>query len=810
MNDELQKKLNIGLTKDEVEEQIRKGLVNGDMNIKTKSYGQIIRDNILSLFNLINLILVICVLIAGSLKNGLFFLVVIWNFGIGVVQEIRAKKTIEKLSLITAPKVYALRDGQVVTLQSQDIVLGEIVRLKSGNQICADCVILEGECNVNESLITGESEPVPKRAGDHLLSGSYFISGSTTCEVEHIGADNYVNQITAGAKYVKKNHSVILSSVKSVVRIIAIALVPLAIMMVVKNFFMLDQPFSAAMIATVASISAMIPGGLVLLVSMVMVVSVIRLSMRQTLAQDLYCVEHLARVDVLCLDKTGTITEGEMQVEEIIEIGSLQQAAVGEQTDTDAACEMKAAATEQTAVREMLKEFAADMHDENSTIEAIRSYLEMPAEMRAQAQMNMQVPFSSDRKWSLLKRENGGAYILGAPEMIIKNIPDELREMIAECARRCKRVVAFGEVAEVQAVTPQLPEGITLRALIIIGDKVRENAKETIDYFEAEDVTLKVISGDNPVTVSMIAQEAGLDGAENYIDASELTTYEQIEEAVDRYTIFGRVTPYQKLDIVKALKSHGHSVAMIGDGANDVLALKEADCSIAMQSGSDAARNVASMVLLNSDFAALPHIVAEGRKSINNLQRSAGLYLTKTTYAFILTIVFIFAAFTYPFQSIQVTLIGVVTIGMPSFFLALEPNKNRIRKHFLRNVFVMAVPSGILTVIGILTSVLVSRYAFNASTEQVQTVATFTTIIIGYIVIFNIAGRMNKWKWILIGWIVLVAAFFVILFPKLFSIVPIPWNMTWLIAAVCAGFLLVHSIIFRVIIPRVEKKSEQQ
>jgi len=773
--DDLRKKLNIGLTGEEVEEKLSAGLVNGDMNVRTRSYGQIIRGNLLSLFNLINLILLICVVIAGSLKNGLFFLVVIWNFAIGVIQEIRAKRTIEKLSLITAPKAYVLRDGEIKTIQAKDIVEGEICRLRSGNQICADCVILDGECQINESLITGESEPVFKKAGDHLLSGSYVISGTVTAEVEHIGTDNYVNRITLGAKYVKKNGSIILNSVKTVVKVVAIALIPLAGLMVWKNFFAIEQGFSEAMIATVASISAMIPGGLVLLVSMVMAVSVIRLSSRRTLAQDLYCVENLARVDVLCMDKTGTITEGRMALENVIDTGGFSE--------------------------DDLREFAVSMSDDNPTIEAVRDYLKITEEDMKDTHMSMQIPFSSATKWSLLKTADSRSLIMGAPERVCTDLSSELREVVDGCANECKRVVAF-------AVSPELPEGRELpenrqtRALLVIADKVRENASRTIDYFEEEGVTLKVISGDNPVTVSRIAIQAALDGAENYIDASTLSTYEEIEEAIEKYTVFGRVTPYQKLDIVKALKAHGHTVAMVGDGANDVLALKEADCSVAMQSGSDAARNVASMVLLNSDFSALPFIVAEGRKSINNLQRSAGLYLTKTTYAFILTLVFLFVTFTYPFQSIQVTLIGAVTIGMPSFFLALEPNNNRIKRHFLRNVFRMALPSGILTVIGILASVLISRYVLGADTGQIQTIATFTTIILGYIVIFDIAGRMNKWKWLLMGWIVLVAAFFVLLFPKLFGIAQLTAKMWLLIAGCCLVFFLIHALIFRVIIPR--------
>ena len=777
----LEEKLNTGLTAAEAAEQKERGLFNRDMNVKTRSYGQIIRGNLFSLFNLVNVILLICVLIAGSPKNALFFGVVLWNFLIGVVQEIRAKKTIEKLSLITAPKAYALRDGKIQTLQMNDIVLGDILSLKSGYQVCVDCLILKGECQVNESLITGESEPVPKKAGDHLLSGSYVVSGSVMAECEHVAEENYVNKITAGAKYVKKSNSVILSSVKSVVRVIAIALIPMAGLMIWKNFFLLNQGFSEAMIATVASISAMIPGGLVLLVSLVMTVSVIRLSLHKTLAQDLYCVESLARVDVMCLDKTGTITEGTMQVEDVIGFEGFNA--------------------------ELLREFAIQMPDENSTIEAIREHLGITAGDRREADSSLYIPFSSDLKWSLLKRE-GRSLILGAPDIILKGrMNEEQQKILEDNSSRGGRVVAF---ATSESVTEErtLPEGVTLKALIVIGDRVRENARATLQYFRDEEVAVKVISGDNPVTVSRVAAQAGLQGAEKYIDAETLKSYEDVEAAVDEYTIFGRVTPYQKLDIVRALKAHGHTVAMVGDGANDVLALKEADCSVAMQSGSDAARNVASLVLLESDFAALPVVLAEGRKTINNLQRSAGLYLTKTTYAFILTIAFIFITFAYPFQSIQVTLIGAVTIGIPSFFLALEPNADRIKRHFLRNVFLAAIPSGVMTVIAMLSGVLAVKYAMGASTGEIQTVATLTTILVGFVVIFNISGKMNWWKWALLGLVVLIAAGAVLILPGMFSIAALPLKMWIVILACAAGFAIVHSICFRVVMPVLERREK--
>ncbi len=786
MSGDLQKKLNIGLTEAEVSEKTAAGLVNKDLNIKTKSYAQIFKDNTFSLFNLINTILLVCIIISGSIKNALFFGVVIWNFALGSIQEIRAKRTIDKLSLLTAPKAFALRDGKIKEIPAKDIVLGEIMQLKSGNQVCADCVCLEGTCQVNESLVTGESDPILKTAGDHLLSGSYIVSGTIKAEAEHIGEDNYVSKITLGAKYVKKNNSVILGSVKNVVKIVAIALIPLAIAMVFKNFFVIDQGFSEAMVTTVAAVSAMIPGGLILLVSTVMAVSVVRLSMHRTLAQDLYCVENLARVDVLCLDKTGTITEGSMRVEEICPAGQEQDVSA--------------------QLLDRIKEFAISMSDENSTIEAIRTYFDIKPQERKNAPR--QIPFSSDRKWSLLETDDG-SLILGAPEFICKDMDAELKNQIGSIEIRGKRVVAFA-LSKGRPEGRNLPEDLKIKALIIIGDKVRENAGKTLDYFEEQGVTLKVLSGDNPVTVSMIAGGAGLDGAEKYIDMTGITAYEEIEEIVENYTIFGRVTPYQKLDIIKALKAHGHIPAMIGDGANDVLALKEADCSIAMQSGADAARNVASMVLLDSDFASLPLVVAEGRKSINNLQRSAGLYLTKTTYAFILTIIFLFLAFAYPFQNIQITLIGVVTIGMPSFFLALEPNKNRIRENFLKNVFSMAIPSGILSAAAIMASVLTAREAVGAGPEQVQTIATFTTILVGYLVILNIAGKMNKWKWIMMAWIVFVAVGCVLIFPKLFGIAQLSLQMWLIVLGSAAVFYILHAAAMKHLVPKLETADKTQ
>lgn len=792
MNKEIEEKLRTGLTDEQVKEKIAAGLVNGDLNVKTKSYKRIIFDNLFTLFNLVNLILVVCVIAVGSWKNGLFFLVVIWNFLLGCAQEIRAKITIDRLSILSAPKAHVLRDGQLTEIPVSGIVLGDITSLKTGYQICADAVILEGQCQVNESLITGESTPILKQPGDHLLSGSFLISGSVLAEVEHIGEDNYVNKITLGAKYYKKPDSVIMKSVKTIVRVVAIALVPVAGLLIWKNFFAISQPFNEAMVKVVAAISAMIPGGLVLLVSIVLAVSVIRLSAHKTLVQDLYCVENLARVDVLCLDKTGTITEGVMQVESIVPVDIKEDVKKSE---------------------DLLREFVTLMDDENATIDAIRGYFDAAPDPDKDRTGIVTIPFSSEAKWSLLYQKGKGCTIMGAPEFVCPEELKQYRYIVDNYTKHAKRVLvlavsesmprdAEGKEAEDGR---QLPAGIVPAAFIIMGDKVRADAKQTLDYFREQDVELKVISGDSPQTVSMVAAEAGLKNYDKWIDATELHGYEEIEKAVDAYTIFGRVTPYQKLDIVKALQAHGHTVAMTGDGANDVLALKEADCSIAMQSGSDAARNVANMVMMDSNFASLPLVVGEGRKSINNLQRSAALYLTKTTYAFILAIVFLFVAFPYPFENIQVTLIGACTIGLPSFFLALEPNHNRIRKHFLRNVFTPAVPSGAMTAAAIIAVSVICRYSLGGTGLQVGTVATLTALIAGFIVVFNVSGKMNKWKWGLLAFIVLLAVLAIWILPGLFDIVAISGPMIRLVAITGGIFLVIHTVLFRLILPKVDK-----
>ena len=510
-------KIKTGLTTEQVNEKTTQGLVNGEINIRTKTYKQIILDNLLSLFNLINVILLVCIILSGSLKNALFFLIVIWNFAIGSFQEIRAKRTIDKLSIMTAPKAYALRDSIITEIQVKDIVLGEIMRLQAGNRICADAVIIDGQCQVNESLLTGESEPISKCVGNHILSGSFVVSGQVMAEVEHVGIDNYVNKITADAKHYKKPESVIMKSVNTIVKVITICIIPLAALVIWNNFFRNSLDFSSAMIKTVAAISSMIPGGLVLLVSIVLAVSVVRLSRHKTLVQDLYCVENLARVDMLLLDKTGTITEGKMKVEELINLHDKDQ-----------------------DIMEHLRRFSDMIKDENPTITAIRNYFSeidchdssdkklfnrnkkhnSGAERSVSAynihdNLISAIPFSSDRKWSLVSIEGRGSYILGAPERILGEQIKRLQDNIRKYTKQGKRVVLFAHsdenVENADGQDPVLPSDIQSLLLIVIGDKVRASARSVFASFRKEGVGIKVISGDNPQTVSTIAAEAGLE-----------------------------------------------------------------------------------------------------------------------------------------------------------------------------------------------------------------------------------------------------------------------------------------------------------
>ena len=725
-----------GLSSQQVKHQVFLGKVNGEPDTPTKSIGEIIRTNTLTFFNLVNVILGVLVLLTGSLKNCLFLGVIICNTVIGIFQEIRAKKVIDKLSLISAPKVTVLRDGKKREMLSADIVLGDLMLLNTGRQVCADCAVLEGECEVNESLITGESDPVLKREGDELLSGSFIVSGNVKAEVIRVGSDNFASKITAGAKYLKKSNSVMLKSLDRIIKVVAVCIVPMAIGLFLNSIIVSEQSTDRAIVSTVAALIGMIPEGLYLLASVVMAVSVIRLAAQKTLAQDMYCTETLARVDVLCLDKTGTITEGIMQVE-----GTqlLQQ---------------------DFPLDKAMTAFCSCMTDDNPTFNAVKSRWNSGAATPLRT-----LPFSSARKWSGAEFVQG-SFIFGAPEFVLKEGYGKIREQCEKAQKDGLRVL-LAAYSKNKFNGHELPANITPAALIFIGDVIRKEAPVTLDYFRKQGVDIKIISGDNPVTVSRIAGRAGVKNAEMAVDASALQD-DEIFEAAKKYSVFGRVTPDRKLALVKALKAQGHTVGMTGDGVNDVLALKEADCSIAMQSGSDAAKHVSSLVLLDGNFASMPKVVAEGRRSVNNIQRSGTLFLTKTVYAFLLALIFVFLPLPYPFQPIQLTLISVTTIGIPSFFLALEANTEIIKGQFIRNILRLAFPRGVAVAFCAIASVLVSQFT-DLPIDDMSTLTAYAVAAVGFLALFRIMKPLRTWKIGLLAGLAAVFAGAAVLFPDMFG-----------------------------------------
>lgn len=712
-----------GLMPQQVEQRMAQGLHNGDSGVKSKTEGQIIWENVFTFFNLLNFALALAVILVGSPRSALFMGVIFSNIVIGSFQGIRAKRTIDKLSLISSPKANVIRGGQRFTIQVEDVVLDDILLLESGNQICSDAMVASGECEVNESLLTGEADPILKRPGDQLLSGSFLVSGSCCAQVEHVGRENYANQITGGAKTVKKRNSEIMNSIDFIVKIIGFAILPIGGLLFWKQYFVLGDTFQNSVVSTTAAMVGMIPEGLVLLISLAFAVSVIKLSARKTLCQDMYCVETLARVDVLCLDKTGTITEGSMQVDEMIPFEGFSE----------------------EAMVEALTALVNSLPDSNPTFLALKDHL--PGASAWQA--GEIVPFSSARKWSGAYFARQGCYVMGAGEFILGSAFGAIQAQVESYSQKGQRVLLLAR-SDQPFDGKELPSGLASMGLVLISDKIRQEAPRTLRYFADQGVDLKVISGDNAVTVSNIARKAGLENAHRYVDATTLRTEEDIRRAVREYSVFGRVTPQQKLAFVKALKEDGHTVAMTGDGVNDVLALKEADCSIAMASGSDAARTVSNLVLLDSNFASMPVVVQEGRRSINNLQRSSSLFLVKTIFSALIGVLFIFINYTYPFEPIQQTLISSLTIGVPSFILALEPNNDRLRGKFIGNVIRMCIPAA-LTMTANIVALCALAGPLELTSAEASTMAVVMTAMTGFIMLFKVSAPFNTLRGLLFG-----------------------------------------------------------
>lgn len=741
------------LSSADVEKRMSEGKVNTDQGVKTRSIKRILYDNIFTLFNAVNVILAIIVALTGSFKNMLFMGVIICNTAIGIIQEIRSKRTTDRLTIVAKAKVKVWRNSKLEEIDIDEIVIDDLIELRRGDQVPADCVVVDGSCDCNESLLTGESDLINKVKESKLMSGSFINAGRVYAKVEHVGKDNYATKITAEAKAHKVVNSQIMETMNGLIRVVSFIIFPLGAILFSKAYFIDGTEMIPAILTTVSALIGMIPEGLILLTSTVLAVSVVRLARHKVLVQQLYCIETLARVDTFCADKTGTITSGKMEVDKVVDING------------------------KTAPDEVHTAFASIVaadDDKNETSLAIDAFYNKEKESKYYKSklftLDKLIPFSSDKKWSGAKFDEG-SYVMGATQFVLGQDADKNVIKTAEELAKNARVLILAKVDDFDDKGNILGDVRPL-GFVCVQDEIRKTAAATIKYFQDEGVTVKVISGDDPRTVSGIAKKVGVAGGDNYCDATTLKTQEDIEEAVNKYSVFGRVKPEQKKAFVVALQKFGHTVAMTGDGVNDVLSLKQADCSIAMASGSSAARNVANLVLLENDFATMTNVVAEGRRSINNLQRSASLFLVKTLISMALALIFLFLQWTYPFQPIQMTLISAFTIGLPSFVLALEPNHDRIKGHFLVNVIVRSIPSAVMIVLAVLAINIIGYKYLNLTYEQISTMCVLSMSIIGFLLIIKLSIPFTV---IRAGLIVVVVGGTILgcmLFGNLFNIEP--------------------------------------
>lgn len=708
-----------GLTGQQVQEHRLHGWTNRAVEPPSKTTKEIIHENIFTYFNLIFAVLALVLCLVGSFRDLTFLPVIIANTLIGIIQEVRAKQILDKLTMLHAPHAKVIRDGKQTVIDAEELVLDDIALFQAGNQVCADAVVCAGEVQVNESLLTGESDEVTKRKGDLLMSGSFIVSGECHARLDQVGRDSYISKLTLQAKEAQVGEqSEMIRSLDKLVKWVGIAIIPMGLILFAQAYFFQHDGFRESITSMVAAVIGMIPEGLYLLASVALAVSSIRLAQKKVLLHDMKCIETLARVDVLCVDKTGTITENTMEVQNVIE------------TDQFHAETMQPLSV-------LIGDFAAAMTEDNITMQAVKKYFKAGSGKEALSKNG----FSSALKYSSVKFEDG-EYVLGAPEFVLKERFETYEEQINGLAKTGARILVFGTYDEECNGKP-LEHGITPLGFIQIANPIREAAKETFSYFAEQGVEVKVISGDNPVTVSQVAAQAGIRNAEHYVDASSLQNEEQMKKALLENTVFGRVTPEQKRQFVRILKEAGHTVAMTGDGVNDVLALKDADCSIAMASGSDAASQASQLVLLESDFSCMPQVVLEGRRVVNNIQRSASLFLVKNIFSFLLSVISLVFLFTYPLEPSQVSLISMFTIGTPAFFLALEPNKNIIRGHFLTNVFLKALPAALTDALAVGALVIFGR-TFGVDSTDISTAATMLLAIVGFMILYTISEPLNK------------------------------------------------------------------
>ena len=734
-----------GLSSAQAQERVDAGWANLPIDPPGKTVGQIIKSNVFTYFNMLFFLLAAFVLVFGTWQNAMFLGVVFANIAIGIVQELRSKRTLDKLTLLTAPHGAVIRDGRQRKIPTSEMVRDDIVVFSAGSQIFADAVVVAGECSVNEALITGEADEIKKPAGADLLSGSFVVSGECRARLTQVGADSYANRLTIEAKEAKPpQQSEMMRALTRLVQIIGIAIIPLGILMAIKEIVWLERSVSDGVVATVASLIGMIPEGLYLLTSMALAAGVVRLAQKKTLVHDMGCIETLARVDVLCVDKTGTVTENKMAVEDVIPL-----------------CPDR---FEEEDIRLIMADYVAAMRADNDTMAALRKHFTGKVTQQA----IKAVPFTSAKKFGGVSFHEDETYLLGAPDVLLgERYGKYARQIDAYSSKGCRVLLLAlydGQPDDEELDAPLMPI-----SLILLSNKIRAEAPETFRYFAKQGVAIKVISGDNAMAVSEVAKRAGIKGAESYVDARTLETDEDIAEAIEKYTVFGRVTPDQKRKFVRALKAGGHTVAMTGDGVNDVLALKEADCSIAMASGSDAASQVSHIVLLESNFAAMPSVVAEGRRVINNIERSAALFLVKNIFSFALALISLIFTLPYPVTSAQMSLVSALTIGAPGFVLAMEPNISRIKGKFLPNVIYRALP-GALTDLFLVLGVILFCMVFEVEDNMMSTVCAIILNIVGLMVVHFTCKPYNLLRKVMIGGLTAAFVFCVVMLPQLFTL----------------------------------------
>ena len=727
-----------GLTDEEVRQRVEEGFTNRTDISTDKTTKEIVISNVFTYFNLIFLVITILLIMVGSFRNLTFLPIIIGNTVIGIVQEIRAKKTLEKMSLLNAPHADVIRNGSVKQISTDELVKDDVILLTAGKQICADAVVISGNIQVNESLLTGEADEVEKTEGSTLMSGSFVVSGECYARLEKVGNESYISKLSLEAKSMGgKEQSEMIRSINLIVKWVGIVIIPIGLILFWQSHFVNGESITKSVTSTVAAIIGMIPEGLYLLTTVALALSTMKLARKKVLLHDMKSIETLARVDVLCVDKTGTITEPDMKLKEIF------------------LCKNSGADGTQTALtldelKSLILDYANASVDNNATMLALKAYTADALTNNTSALHRTAVSqqaFSSSLKYGSVTFSDG-TYLLGAPEFIMHDDFARIEEEIIPYADKGDRVLLFARYNG-ENVENGINGSVTPLGFVALANPIRANAVKTFEYFKSQGVAIKVISGDNPRTVSRIAIQAGIESAESFVDAATLDTEDKIADAVNKYTVFGRVTPKQKKQLVKALQAKGHTVAMTGDGVNDILAMKDADCSVAMASGSEAAAQAAQVVLLDSDFAHMPDVVYEGRRVVNNIKRSASLFLVKNIFSLLLSLFSVILMVTYPLEPAQVSLISMFTIGVPGFLLALEQNKDRIKGHFITNVMLKALPGGLTDVIAV-GALVVCGEVFCISDASIGTIATLVLSVVGFMILFKISEPLNGMKYAVI------------------------------------------------------------